>query len=74
MCWVLHFVAKPSSLQDGARNFEKMGKYILGTKIGMTQIFDGEGNVIPVTLIQATPNVVVQAKTSSAEIGLRQEC
>lgn len=37
-------------------------KYILGTKIGMTQMFNAEGSVIPVTLIQATPNVVLQVK------------
>lgn len=40
-----------------------MKKGIIGKKIGMTQIFDETGNVIPVTLIQAGPCVVVQKKT-----------
>ena len=37
-------------------------KAIIGTKIGMTQIFDEKGNVIPVTAIQAGPCVVAQVK------------
>ena len=40
-----------------------MKKGILGKKIGMTQVFDANGNVIPVTAIQAGPCVVVQKKT-----------
>lgn len=40
-----------------------MKKGILGRKIGMTQIFDEEGRVIPVTVIEVSPNVVVQKKT-----------
>ena len=40
-----------------------MKKGIIGKKIGMTQIFDEKGNVIPVTVIEATPNVVAQVKT-----------
>ena len=40
-----------------------MKKGILGKKIGMTQIFDEIGNVIPVTVIQAGPCVVAQKKT-----------
>ena len=38
-------------------------KTILGKKMGMTQIFDEEGNVIPVTVIEAGPEVVTQVKT-----------
>jgi len=38
-------------------------KFILGTKLGMTQIFDGKGNQIPVTLIEASPCIVTQIKT-----------
>ena len=38
-------------------------KTILGTKIGMTQIFAESGEVIPVTVIQAGPEVVTQVKT-----------
>ena len=40
-----------------------MNKGIIGKKIGMTQIFDEVGNVIPVTVIQAGPCVVAQKKT-----------
>lgn len=36
---------------------------ILGTKLGMTQVFDEEGKAIPVTVIQAGPCVVTQIKT-----------
>ena len=40
-----------------------MAKGILGRKLGMTQIFDAAGNLIPVTVIDCTPNVVLQHKT-----------
>ncbi len=40
-----------------------MKKGIIGKKLGMTQIFDTKGNVIPVTLIEAGPCVVAQKKT-----------
>ena len=40
-----------------------MKKGIIGKKLGMTQIFDEVGNVIPVTVIEAGPCVVVQKKT-----------
>jgi len=40
-----------------------MTKGILGRKIGMTQVFAENGDLIPVTVIQATPNVVLQKKT-----------
>ena len=40
-----------------------MKKGIIGKKIGMTQIFDEKGNVIPVTVIEAGPCVVSQVKT-----------
>ena len=40
-----------------------MKKAILGKKIGMTQIFDEKGKVIPVTVIEAGPCTVVQIKT-----------
>ncbi|UQS84001.1 50S ribosomal protein L3 [Bombilactobacillus thymidiniphilus] len=38
-------------------------KGILGKKVGMTQLFTDKGELIPVTVIQATPNVVMQLKT-----------
>ena len=40
-----------------------MKKGLIGRKIGMTQIFDEKGNVIPVTVIEAGPCVVAQVKT-----------
>ena len=40
-----------------------MTKAIIGKKIGMTQIFDEAGKVIPVTVVEAGPCVVVQKKT-----------
>ena len=40
-----------------------MAKGILGKKIGMTQIFSETGTLIPVTVIEVTPNVVLQKKT-----------
>ena len=44
-----------------------MKKGIIGKKIGMTQIFDEVGNVIPVTVIQAGPCVVAQKKTTETD-------
>lgn len=41
-----------------------MKKGIIGKKIGMTQIFDESGKVIPVTVVEAGPCVVVQKKTT----------
>ncbi len=38
-------------------------KTLLGTKVGMTQIFAADGTVVPVTVIQAGPCVVTQKKT-----------
>jgi large subunit ribosomal protein L3 len=46
---------------------KKMKKALMGTKIGMTQIFDENGKIIPVTVVQAMPNVVVQIKTTEKE-------
>ncbi|MDR2570057.1 MAG: 50S ribosomal protein L3 [Oscillospiraceae bacterium] len=52
-----------------------MVKAIIGKKVGMTQIFDENGKVVPVTVIEAGPCVVVQKKTeendgySSVQLG-----
>ena len=40
-----------------------MKKALIGKKVGMTQIFDEEGKVVPVTVIEATPCTVTQIKT-----------
>lgn len=44
-----------------------MAKGIIGKKLGMTQIFNEKGQVVPVTVIQAGPCVVVQRKTAAKE-------
>ncbi|MCY7789315.1 large ribosomal subunit protein uL3, partial [Bacillus inaquosorum] len=41
-----------------------MTKGILGRKIGMTQVFAENGDLIPVTVIEAAPNVVLQKKST----------
>lgn len=40
-----------------------MQKGLIGKKVGMTQIFDEKGNVIPVTVVEAGPCTIVQKKT-----------
>ena len=40
-----------------------MVRGILGKKVGMTQIFDGDGRAIPVTVVEAGPCVIVQRKS-----------
>ena len=44
-----------------------MAKGILGKKVGMTQIFSAEGVLVPVTVIEVTPNVVLQKKTAETD-------
>lgn len=44
-----------------------MGPGILGKKIGMTQVFRPDGQVVPVTLLKAGPCVVVQRKTPTVD-------
>ena len=44
-----------------------MAKGILGKKIGMTQIFEADGRLIPVTVVEAGPCVVVQNKTEETD-------
>lgn len=40
---------------------------ILGTKLGMTQVFDENNRVVPVTVVQAGPNVVTQVRTAEKD-------
>lgn len=42
-------------------------KAIIGKKLGMTQIFDGDGNILPATVIEAGPCVVTQVKTRQSD-------
>ena len=44
-----------------------MQKGIIGKKLGMTQLFDENGKVIPVTIVEAGPCVVVQKKTEESD-------
>ncbi|MFB4165932.1 50S ribosomal protein L3 [Alteribacillus sp. JSM 102045] len=44
-----------------------MTKGILGRKIGMTQLFNDNGELLPVTVIEAEPNVVLQTKTAESD-------
>ena len=44
-----------------------MTKGILGKKVGMTQVFTENGELITVTVIEATPNVVLQVKTMDTD-------
>lgn len=40
---------------------------ILGRKVGMSQIFDDQGNIVPVTVVEAEPNVVTQVRTQDRD-------
>ena len=42
-------------------------KGLLGRKLGMTQVFTEDGLLIPVTVIEASPNVVLQKKTEETD-------
>ncbi|HEV8558061.1 MAG TPA: 50S ribosomal protein L3 [Actinophytocola sp.] len=43
---------------------DRQMKGILGTKLGMTQVFDEKNRIVPVTVIKAGPNVVTQIRTA----------
>ena len=47
-----------------------MKKAIIGKKVGMTQIFDERGKVIPVSVVEAGPCIVSQKKTVEALMSL----
>ena len=42
-------------------------KFILGTKIGASQIFDEKGKVTPVTIVEAKPNIITQIRTEEKD-------
>jgi len=52
-------------IQEIWRNIVAIG--LLGNKIGMTQIFDQSGNIIPVTILKVGPCVITQVKTKSKD-------
>ena len=45
----------------------KTSKGLLGKKLGMTQVWDENNKLIPVTVIEITPNVVTQVRTPEAD-------
>lgn len=61
--------------------FKKPMKFLLGTKENMTQIFEDNGDVVPVTVVSAGPAIVTQVKTAESDsyeaiqigIGARKE-
>lgn len=55
---------RSANILGGAR---EMKKAIIGRKIGMTQIFDENGKVIPVTVVEAGPCAVLQKKTEEKD-------
>ena len=46
---------------------DRQMKGILGTKLGMTQVFDENNRVVPVTVVKAGPNVVTQVRTQEKD-------
>lgn len=44
-----------------------MSKAILGKKLGMTQVFNEQGQLVPVTVVETTPSVVVRVKTNETD-------
>jgi len=44
-----------------------MGLGLIGKKLGMTQVFDENGRVVPVTVIESEPNAVIQVKTKQKD-------
>ncbi|AHI01581.1 50S ribosomal protein L3 [Kutzneria albida] len=46
---------------------DKQIKGILGTKLGMTQVFDDKNRIVPVTVVKAGPNVVTQIRTTEKD-------
>ena len=50
-----------------AKTFERKVKGLLGTKLGMTQLWDDSNKLVPVTVIQAGPCVVTQVRTPETD-------
>src|SRR5688500_6150984 len=46
---------------------DRQMKGILGTKLGMTQVFDENNRIVPVTVVKAEPNVVTQVRTEEKD-------
>ena len=48
-----------------------MARGILGKKLGMTQIFEADGTLVPVTVVEAGPCVVLANKTEETDVLLK---
>ncbi|MEU4802163.1 50S ribosomal protein L3 [Actinosynnema sp. NPDC023587] len=46
---------------------DRQVKGLLGTKLGMTQVFDENNRIVPVTVVKAEPNVVTQIRTQESD-------
>ena len=44
-----------------------MTKFIIGKKLGMSQVFEEDGKVVPVTVVEVAPNIVVQVRTKEKD-------
>src|SRR5947208_8552068 len=42
---------------------------LLGKKVGMTRVYDEKGTIVPVTVVEAEPNVITQVKTADGKDG-----
>ena len=60
-------IGRTKSVADNGISVEKMAKFILGKKLGMSQVFGEDGNVTPVTVIEVEPNDVVRIKTKEKD-------
>ena len=49
------------------RGYEKTMAMLLGKKVGMTQVYDDSGRLLPVTVIQAGPCTVMQVKLAETD-------
>ena len=60
-------VVTPLTRRSGAQDCNFMVNGIIGKKLGMTQLFDPDGTMTPVTVIKAGPCIVVQKKTVNSD-------
>src|SRR2546425_8627484 len=62
------WICRPAwTSRSSCRGIETKMAAIVGRKVGMTQIFDAAGNVVPVTVVQAGPCVVTNVRTAKRD-------
>src|SRR6516162_10008707 len=59
--------AAPLALLLRAREGDRQMKGLIGKKVGMTQVFDGDGNMVPVTVIDTSTCIVVGKRTAETD-------